>query len=100
MIRRDPLFKGCTRPPMLFGVPLTPLVVVTVVHAALAIWFTLLFLIGLPVAIVIMRLIVRSDEQQFRLLGLRLQCRLRNGNRQFWGGGASYSPLSFTRRRW
>ena len=28
---RDPLFKGCTRPAMMFGVPLVPLAAVSVV---------------------------------------------------------------------
>lgn len=100
MIRRDPLFRGCTRPPMLVGVPLAPLIGVTVVHAILAIWFTLLVLIGLPVAVGVMRLLVRSDEQRFRQLALWARFRRRDGNRRFWGGCTSYSPLDGSRRRW
>lgn len=98
MIRRDPLFKGCTRPPMLFGVPLLPLVVVAAVDALFVVWFTLLFITALPVAVAIMRAIVRSDEQRFRQLALWFRFRFLDGNRRFWGGCSSYSPLTISRR--
>ena len=98
MIRRDPLFKGCTRPAMWLGVPVVPLVAVAGIVAAFAIWFTVLLLVLLPLLVLAMRMIVQSDEQQFRLLRLKLVCRWRNANRRFWGGVSTYSPLTFTRR--
>jgi type IV secretory pathway VirB3-like protein len=99
MIRRDPLFKGCTRPAMFLGVPLAPLAAVAAPLLLLAIWLTLLFLLLLPLAIGVMRAMVQSDEQQFRLLGLKLRCRWRNANYRFWGGASAYRPLTFQRRR-
>jgi type IV secretion system protein VirB3 len=67
---RDPLFKGCTRPAMMFGVPLVPLAVVTVAVILLAVWTTILLVVLLLPIILTMRLITKSDDQQFRLLGL------------------------------
>lgn len=98
MIRRDPLFKGCTRPAMFLGVPLAPLLAVAAPILLLAIWLTLFFLLLLPLAIGVMRAMVQSDEQQFRLLWLKLRCRWRNANARFWGGVSTYSPLTFHRR--
>ena len=51
MIRRDPLFKGCTRPALFLGVPLAPLAAVAAPILLLAIWLTLLLLLLLPLAI-------------------------------------------------
>lgn len=99
MIRRDPLFKGCTRPAMWLGVPVVPLVAVAGSVAALAIWSSVLLLGLLPPLVLAMRLIVQADEQQFRLLYLKFACRWRNANRRFWGGVSTYSPLTFQRRR-
>ena len=99
MSRRDPLFKGCTRPAMFLGVPLAPLVAVAAPILLLAIWLTLLLLLLLPLAIGVMRAMVQSDEQQFRLLWLRRVCRWRNTNARFWGGVSAYSPLTCQRRR-
>lgn len=100
MIRRDPIFKGCTRPAMLWGVPITPFVVVFGVVTLLAMWFHLFILLAFIPLYTIMRLIVRSDDQQFRLLGLKAKCRLLNLNRnaKFWKSSA-YSPVEFVKRK-
>ncbi|MCP3050735.1 VirB3 family type IV secretion system protein [Xanthomonas euvesicatoria pv. allii] len=96
----DPLFKGCTRPAMLVGVPIVPMVMVNGV----------LFILGLllhpgiwvlnVVAIVIMRIIVKEDDQRFRLLFLRLVCRVvrPNRNAHHWKCSA-YAPITFARRK-
>lgn len=106
---QDTLFKGCTRPAMVWGVPLTPLVVAIAVVMLLAIWTSILIgLLLLPI-VVVMRSITRSDDQQFRLLGLQLSFRgldfpiLRrlfhcNRNGRFWQA-SSYSPFQFKRRK-
>ena len=99
MIRRDPLFKGCTRPALFLGVPVVPLVAVAGIVIALAIWFTVLLLVLLPPLVLAMRMIVQADEQQFRLLRLKLICRWRHANGRFWGRVSTYSPLTFQRRR-
>lgn len=100
MIRRDPLFKGCTRPAMLFGVPLVPLAVVVGTVILLAVWTTVLMVTALVPIVLVMKAIAKSDDQQFRLLFLKLWCRFaphRNSNRRFWKSSA-YAPIAFKKR--
>jgi len=100
MIRRDPLFKGCTRPAMMWGVPITPFVVVFGAVILVAIWFNLLLMLLFIPAYILMRMVVHSDDQQFRLLGLKAKCRLihYNHNGRFWKASA-YAPIRFTKRK-
>ncbi len=97
---RDPLFKGCTRPAMMFGVPLVPLAVVGGVVILISVWTTILFAFTLIPIVITMRIIAKSDDQQFRLLGLKLLFRWvnRNKNGRFWKASA-YSPIAFTKRK-
>lgn len=97
---RDPLFKGCTRPAMLFGVPMVPLVIVSVVVVLLSIWTSILLAVSLVPIVMIMRLITKSDDQQFRLLSLKFIFRFvhRNNNATFWKASA-YSPIAFQKRK-
>lgn len=100
MIRRDPLFKGCTRPAMLFGVPLVPLAVVVGVVILLSVWTTIFLVASLVPIVLVMKAIAKSDDQQFRLLFLKLWCRFaphHNGNRRFWKSSA-YAPIAFKKR--
>jgi len=106
---RDPLFKGCTRPAMLFGVPLIPLAIVTIFFVLLAVYTTLFVGLLIFPIVIVMRLITKSDDQQFRLLGLKIMfrgCNLPllnrlfycNHNGKFWKASA-YSPIQFTQRK-
>ena len=97
---RDPLFKGCTRPAMMFGVPLVPLAAVSVVVILLSVWTTVFFAATLVPIIMTMRQIAKSDDQQFRLLGLKLLFRgvNYNHNAKFWKASA-YSPFAFKKRK-
>lgn len=95
---RDPVFKGCTRPAMLFGVPLVPLAAVTLVVTLLSLWTTLFCLFILPLLIFSMRYIAKDDDQQFRLLSLKLLFRFFNRNRLFWKASV-YSPFVFKKRK-
>jgi type IV secretory pathway VirB3-like protein len=97
---RDPLFKGCTRPAMMFGVPLVPLAVVSAGVILISVWTTILFALALFPIVGVMHLIAKSDDQQFRLLGLKIQFRIIefDHNSRFWKASA-YSPLSFRQRR-
>lgn len=85
---------------MLFGVPMVPLATVTGAVVLLAVW-TSLYVLGLLIPIVLtMKAIVQSDDQQFRLLFLKLWCRgapHHNGNRRFWKSSA-YAPIAFKKR--
>lgn len=97
---RDPLFKGCTRPAMIFGVPLVPLAAVSVVVILVSVWTTIFFAATLVPIILTMRQIAKSDDQQFRLLGLKLLFRgvNYNHNARFWKASA-YSPFAFKKRK-
>jgi type IV secretory pathway VirB3-like protein len=105
-MRRDPLFKGCTRPAMILGVPLVPLAVVIGVVVLLSIWTTLLLAFSLVPIVITMRMIVKADDQQFRLLWLKFWCRVvphcarkshLKSNQRFWQA-STYSPISFKKR--
>jgi len=97
---RDPLFKGCTRPAMVFGVPLMPLAVVSGAVILLSVWTSILLALTLFPIVMVMRLIAKSDDQQFRLLGLKFLFRTvnYNHNSRFWKASA-YSPLPFKKRK-
>lgn len=97
---QDTVFKGCTRPAMVMGVPVTPFAIVGGAVVLISIWTSILFMVMMVPIIFIMRLIVQHDDQQFRLLGLRMLFRIihPNKNARFWRCSA-YSPLKFTRRK-
>src|ERR1700751_4398542 len=101
---KDPVFKGCTRPAMLWGVPLVPFLMVGGGMLIPAIWALLaspplgvaiLFLM-IPV-FVVMRVVARHDDQRLAQYALRVRMALRQGNRRFWGVHA-YVPVHLKRR--
>lgn len=79
-MRKDALFRGCTRPPMFMGVPYVPFFMGAGGCMLLAMYIDLFFLLLLPPVIFVMRQMARRDELIFRLLGLRLQYRTRVRN--------------------
>ncbi|ABE31202.1 type IV secretory pathway, VirB3-like family protein [Paraburkholderia xenovorans LB400] len=101
---KDPVFKGATRPAMIWGVPLVAFLMVGGGMLIPAIWALLaspplgvaiLFLM-IPV-FVVMRMITRHDDQRLAQYLLRVRMVLRQGNRRFWGGHA-YVPVRLKRR--
>jgi type IV secretion system protein VirB3 len=98
---RDPLFKGCTRPAMVMGVPIKPFFIGVAAVALLALWsgILLLGLLAFPV-ILTMRWITKQDDQQFRLLGHKMRMRLvhYNHNGRYWKASA-YSPFAYKKRK-
>ena len=97
---RDPLFKGCTRPAMVMGVPLVPLAVVSGAVILVSVWTTIFVVFLLPVVVLVMRQVTKHDDQMFRLLGLKILFRLvhYNHNRRFWKASA-YAPTQFQKRK-
>lgn len=95
----DPLFKGCTRPAMFFGIPIVPLMIVVGVVMLVSVWTTFFLLLTLVALLPTMRIIAKQDDQQFHMLGLKMVFRLinRNKNGKFWGA-STYSPFIFTKR--
>jgi type IV secretion system protein VirB3 len=111
----DPLFKGCTRPAMRFGVPLVPLIGVGVAMFLPGMWcvmlsqnispmllpvgLVLIFVI-LPVSIWWMREVTKKDDYRLEQLMNRLTLRARQRNSLLWGKGvAAYSPIQY-RKQW
>lgn len=101
---KDPVFKGATRPAMIWGVPLVAFLMVSGGMLIPAIWALLaspplgvaiLFLM-IPV-FVVMRVITRHDDQRLAQYLLRVRMVLRQGNRRFWGAHA-YVPVRLKRR--
>jgi type IV secretion system protein VirB3 len=94
-MRKDPVFRGCTRPAMFLGVPYVPFFVGVGGCLLLAMYVNLLLVALLPVVTVAMRQMARRDEMIFRLLGLRwqLRCRVRNLRRH--DGMWSLSPCRY-----
>lgn len=104
----DPLFKGCTRPAMLVGVPLIPMIVVCIAIFVPGMWILLFFgpiglvlILGvLPGCIGWMREVTKKDDYRLEQLILRGSLRIRQANSALWGKGiAVYSPVQY-RRRW
>jgi len=101
---KDPVFKGCTRPAMLWGVPLVSALMVGGGMLIPAIWALLasppvgvgILLLMIPV-FVAMRVITRNDDQRLAQLALLLCIGLRQRNRRFWGAHA-YVPVRLKRR--
>lgn len=98
----DPIFKGCTRPSMLWGVPLTPLAAASVPLLITAVWgLWLLPKVGLAALLCIfpvffiMRLITKKDDQRLMQYLLRFRMRARQKNRIFWRNASSYSPIRY-----
>lgn len=96
----DPLFKGCTRPAMTMGVPTLVIGPVVGVLLLLSLYVSWTILVMIPFAIIIMRQICANDDQQFRLLGLKLYFRLvkLNKNGAFWRASC-FSPFNFAKRK-
>jgi type IV secretion system protein VirB3 len=103
-VLKDTVFKGCTRPAMLWGVPLVPLLLVGGGMLLPAIWALLaspplgvgILLLMIPV-FVTMRAVTRHDDQRLAQRALRLRMKLQQRNRRFWGAHA-YAPVRFKRR--
>ena len=74
--------------------------VVTIFVILISVWTTLLVALTLIPIVVVMRQIAKSDDQQFRLLGLKLLFRAvhYNHNAKFWRA-STYSPIAFKKRK-
>ncbi|MBB5074253.1 type IV secretion system protein VirB3 [Bartonella callosciuri] len=93
-----PLFKGATRVPTVWGVPMMPLIVMVVSVAVFAMTINIfLWFIALPMWF-IMAQIAKNDDKAFRIWWLWIDTKFRNRNKSFWGA-SSYSPSNYRKRR-
>lgn len=90
-----PLFKACTRPPMIMGVPVRALIFVAGFIMLLAISFSFFLLLLVPVAILIMREITKRDDKQFNLIAIWAKTKMLypSALKRKWNA-TSYSPTN------
>jgi len=99
----ETVFKGATRPPMKFGVPLVPLVVLLLPGFVIGMWLSTMVswrfapvIFGtLAVAYGWMRFITYRDDQRLTQMVLNLKLALRNPNRVLRQGARSYAPVTY-----
>ena len=99
----ETVFKGATRPPMKFGVPLVPLVVLLLPGFVGGMWLSTMVnwrfapaIFGaLAVAYVWMRFVTSRDDQRLAQMVLKLKLAVGNPNRVLRHGARSYSPLGY-----
>jgi type IV secretion system protein VirB3 len=98
-MRKDVVFRGCTRPAMFLGVPYIPFFVVAGACLLLAMYSNLLFLLLLPPLVFAMRQMARRDEMIFRLLGQHWRFRLRVRSQRRHPRTWVFSPNRYRNRR-
>src|SRR5574344_3080902 len=90
----QPLFKGMTRPAMLFGVPMLPLIIVIGTVASISVWtHPLYMLLSFPI-VLIMRFIASYDDFMYSILFHGLRCRTPVLNKKYYGV-KTYTSLRF-----
>ena len=95
-MHKNPMFRGCTRPAMFLGVPVTPFFAGVGAVLLITVWSRNYFLLALvPVVIAVLRMMAKRDEMIFRLMGLKLQFRLRTRNIAQHDGMWVYSPNEY-----
>lgn len=101
------MFKGATRPPMKFGVPLVPLVVLLLPGFIAGMWlstmvdwrFAPVIFGSLTAAYLWMRFITSRDDQRLTQMVLKLKLAWLNPNRVLRKGSHSYAPVGYRRGR-
>ncbi|MBQ0919033.1 VirB3 family type IV secretion system protein [Hydrogenophaga aromaticivorans] len=96
-MQKDVLFRGCTRPAMILGVPYIPFLVGAGLPLLLAMYFSLYMLLLIPFSIFIMRFMTKKDEMIFRLIGLNLAFRFFPKNQLQNGGAWVFGPSKYSR---
>lgn len=91
-MRKNVLFRGCTRPAMFLGVPYVPFTLGAGACLLLTFYINMFCLLLLPIVIFVMRQMARRDEMVFRLLGLRWQVRAKVRNLPHHAGMWVFSP--------
>ena len=88
------LFKGMTRPPMLFGVPLTAFIFTAGSIALIAAWTNFFFIALIVPVHFIMMGITKKDDFIFDLYLLKLRTKGNLKSMRFWGAN-TFSPSSY-----
>ena len=101
-LERDTLYKALTRPPMLIGVPIYPLVIVGCVIFLIAMWFSLTILVLLLPAYLILRILTKIDEKMFQVIGVKrhlLTHKIKNKTFKKRINAFFFSSINYSRKR-
>lgn len=98
----EPIYKGATRPAMLLGIPLVPLVALFGTALLLAMWGGALVSWWIAVAVALllvpallwMRVVTAKDDQRFRQVFVAMRLRLHDRNQRLWQA-RSYAPTLY-----
>jgi type IV secretion system protein VirB3 len=94
-MKKNVLFRGCTRPAMFMGVPYMPFFIGAGSGLLMSVYFNFFWLLSIPVVIFIMRQMARRDEMIFSLLGLRLMFKFKAKNLKHHSGLWVFSPNAY-----
>lgn len=96
---REIVFKGCTRPAMIMGVPIVPFVV------GVGGFFLFCFIVLSPPWVLLsvpvwwaMRMMAKEDDQRFRLIWIEWITIKFNPNKRIWGV-ASFQPVVYREKK-
>lgn len=94
------VYKGATRPAMLFGVPTTALLWAFMAVGFLALSVSIVMWILLPVVAFVMRMITKRDDKAFHQIGLYIDTKMRCPKvvKNFFGA-TSYSHIQI-KNKW
>lgn len=98
-LEREEIYKGCTRPAMVYGVPIIPFVLfcgssflLLMLLFSIA-WSSLSILVWW-----VMREICKEDDQRFNVLWVQWLTKMRHANARFWGS-PFFQPVAYRRKR-
>lgn len=94
MSETERLFKGLTRPAMLYGVPIVPLFMVFATIFLVAVWTNMFVNAALVPAFIILRAVAKKDEFIFHLLFLQMKLFTPTLNKKFYGA-KTFSPVDY-----
>jgi type IV secretion system protein VirB3 len=94
-MKKNVLFRGCTRPAMFLGVPYIPFFIGAGSGLMMGMYFNFFWLLSIPVIIFVMRQMARRDEMIFTLLALRWQFKFKARNVQHHSGMWVFTPNNY-----
>jgi len=94
-MRKNVLFRGCTRPAMFLGVPYMPFFIGAGGGMLLGVYLNFYWYLSIPVIILVMRQMARRDEMIFNLLALRWQFKFKARNQKHHSGMWVFSPNTY-----
>lgn len=88
------LFKGMTRPAMIFGVPILPFLVVVSIITLISVWTNIYYvLVAIPV-VLIMKFIVSFDDFMYSIIFQAIRAKTSPLNKKYYGV-KTYTSLEF-----